>query len=420
MNILNIFRRILQDDPVDLNPPVNTGGNTYTPPATTTNPYNGTAGGENGTLPVITDLPDFQVPPEVYVMVFAIIVGIGLLLYLYLDKRQRRPLSQTRPHLSHLNDNDRGTEDWNRTNTIEMILMLAIFYGGLFGTMYSLILGGVIMSVGLTGSGLFHFWKKSKALEKSQNIHNLRGWMYDLEGDKEEYKYSDVKFGDERMITDDERAKMVAAFPEWEKILDDVIAVPMSVKGEKDTRPEAIIVSNHHPDTWTWVTSTTYHAYGKINVKLAGPVFREFSRIHEARLDETEEADGYDAYIPVFLVMFDDSKARQLIKAIKPVDVTREEGLAGISKAMVVSERTTAGKHNATSQQLVGMQKDGKGIYRLAHAIGRKKAKESREAESLITMDILQLGTVSVAVAILVTVMATVIGAFIGYMVAGG
>lgn len=313
---------------------------------------------------------------------------------------------------------------------------------------------------------MLYMYMKNKSLEQNKGKVNMTGYLRTRDGIRNQYFWRNVRFQTEKHLNTEElelieKAKVlkVGSIPvpevksddktdkkkdkkektekdekakeeeleakkklaeegpkiEYDKAvwkaeeIENMHAIPANINNEFDV----YLMSKNVPATWEYVEGEDFDDYGYHDVLLTGPELREIATMH--RVIENEDGSYRDVYVPIFLVMWDDKMSADRLKGIPPIDVTRDDGIAGLVKAIGVEERTTAGELNSITEQVMVLENEDKDIDDLSATLARKKALDFINAEKRLTMfDIGMLGTVSTLTAIIFAVVMFLLGFSMG------
>jgi len=422
----------------ELPPPVDT----ETPPTTTT-------------PPTITYPPSYN-PNEVgdigTVIMVCIAVFIGLfLLWSWNERRQRVRLEDIRPSVDNLSSKEVSL---NRAAFMQMLPYMPPLIGitpVLLMVEESPALALATLIALISMPSMLYMYMKNKSLEMNKGKINMNGYGRKVDGSRFAYNWRNVEFIEERHMNEDElrlidEAKILKAtsipslaraMPEVEsdeKLLQEQLTevgegatieyskevwkredfknihtIPIGI----DNRHDAYLLSKFLPSEWDLILGEDFDYYGYHDVRVTGPELREMGTVH--RVSQLDNGEYRDMYIPVFLVVFDDKMSSDLLEGMPPVDVTRDDAIAGLTKAIAVDERTAAGELNSITEQVMILENQDKDVDDLSQTIGRKLANDYTTAEKRLTLfDVGMLGTVSTLVAIAFAVLAFLLGLSIG------
>ena len=387
-------------------------------------------------------------------IIILVIVGL-LILWYYYTKRARVTFSDVRPSVADLSSKEVSL---NRAALVQMIPYTPPLVGItpvllMVEETPALALATLIGLISLPA--LMYFYMKNQSLQNNKGKVNLVGYMRTIIGDRFSYFWRNVSFLEERHLNEDEirlieNAKILKAtsVPSLERAAvvegklvkkeTSVIQAELKEHGEGSSieydatvwagadfegihaipvrvnnRFDAYLLSKNLQTEWDFIDGEDYDYYGYHDVKISGPELREIATIH--RVVEIAEAEYRDEYVPVFLVMYDDKMSSDRLKNTPFVDVTRDDAVIGITKAIGAEERTSAGELNSITEQVMVLENRDKELDDLSQTIGRKKALDFITAEKRLTMfDASMLGSVSTVVAVVFAVVTFLLGFAIG------
>lgn len=433
MPLLNSIFTLAQEVPPPVENTTPVGGNTTT--TTFSYPPSFTEGGDIGGI--------------ILVVVF---VFLGLfLLWQWNDRRKKVNLEDIRPSVDNLSSKEVSL---NRAAFMQMLPYMPPLIGItpiliIVEESPALALASLIAVISLPS--LLYMYMKNKSLEMNKGKVNMNGYGRRVDGSRFGYNWRNVAFVEERHVNEDElriieEAKILKAtsvptlarakpLVEEDDVLlqeqlkergegqtidydvevwkrqdfEDIHTIPITI----DNQYDAYLLSKYKDTEWDLIKGEDFDYYGYHEVRVTGPEIREIATVH--RVVELDNGDFRDMYVPVFLVLWDDKMSSDRLADMPPIDVTRDDAVAGICKAIAVDERTAAGELNSITEQVMILENQDKDVDDLSQTIGRKLANDYITSEKRLTLfDVGMLGTVSTFMAIVFAIVTFLLGLAIG------